>query len=605
MSNENVNGENDLDLSVGEEFQLHLTRGREALESNNLIEAKDDLESALDLDPSNEHAQNLIAMVYFKLEEYNRAIRIFRSLVAKNPAVPTLFTNLGLAYLKKDEPRRAVDALKKAVELNPDHLSAHNYLGLAYSKLEDFENAREAFIQAGAMKMAQKMESLLGQRGRQKEEEVQKDKETLEDEEKMLASQEPAEVVDFPADIGQVEEEEAAATPDDFDEAEMEIEGRELVQEEGAYSTFDGEGEEAAESVPEPEPEPVSGGDEGEAGEIEAEEVDAAPEEEEIREETRAQEAEAEAEEEGEAETGIQAEAEEESVEAEPEPEAEEEAPEVEASEEPEEEREEVAETGEVESEPAAPEEAPEAPVEPAAEAAPFGLEGEGRVSLIEMPEKGVYLKLDEIATQTTTRLEPNSYAISQKEAGGLVRLQAIISYAGELEAELKHKRFKGKETKLVFGGDDDPIVELKGEGIFILSGRGKEVFDLNPEGDIIYLTEESFLAAASDLQWENGKVPLKGLGELNLVRLQGSGYVMVAPPGKLHSVKLADDGVFSLDPALIVGWIGNLAPSVKVINLAPKEAKGKEKDKAKRVLLEMKGEGTVYFYLPPGELST
>ena len=63
--------------------------------------------------------------------------------------------------------------------------------------------------------------------------------------------------------------------------------------------------------------------------------------------------------------------------------------------------------------------------------------------------------------------------------------------------------------------------------------------------------------------------------------------------------------------PQMLVGWMGNLVPLVKEIILTPEGGKEKEKAKAKekekekekeeikRLLLEMKGTGKVFFYLP------
>ena len=549
--NDQVDKDQNGDLSVREEFQLHLSRGREALEANNLVEAKEELESALDLEPGSEQAQNLLAMVFFKLEEYSRAIRMFRSLVAKNPKVTSLHVNLGLAYLKKEDYRRAVDSLKKVIELDPNHKGARNYLGLAYSKLGEYRNAKEEFEQAGAVKMAKKMEELLRQQAPEKPK-PEKDQETIQTEQRILESQ-PNEVVDLPEDIERVkplepppapppppepEPEPAPAAPPPEPEPEPapapeledELEGFKIVQEESAYSTFSME----EEPLRQPEPAPIAPPPDARKEEEKAETQRIEP-----------------------METPVRLEA--------------------------------AAPAGE------------EAEAGPAGEKEPRFT----RLSTMEVPDKGVFLEFAEIEADTAIRLGRNSYAISQKDKGALVRFQALPGCKGNYRTELKRKRFKGKETRVVFGGEKDPVVEFKGAGVLLVSVPEGEIYNLDPEGEVLYLSETFLLAAQGDLQYENGKIPLKDSGELNLVRFQGSGYVLVSFPGKLYALDLKEGESFSLLPSLLGGWIGNIVPAVKEIVLTPDEGKEKEKGKAKEkeeikhVLVEMKGTGKVFFYLP------
>jgi len=599
----------DQDLSVREEFQMHLSRGREALESNNLVEAKDELESALDLEPGSEQAQNLLAMVFFKLEEYSRAIRMFRSLVAKNPKVSSLHVNLGLAYLKKDDYRRAIDSLKKVIELDADHRGAHNYLGLAYSKLGEYQNAKDEFELAGAMKMAKKMDDLLHQQAPEKPK-PEKDQETIRGEQRILESQ-PNEVVDLPEDIDRVRPPEPSPAPEPVPtpapppapeakpaaEAEEEIEGFKLVQEEGTYSTFTMD-EPPEKKIPAPEPEVPESKPPAPLEPVKPEPVKVEEKAETVRIERMEAPVRIEpspvAPEKPRPEPGPE-------TQAEP-PAAAAAAPAVEVEEAPRVE----ARALKPEPEIMAASEGPEEGMVPVPEAEELPAT---QFSTVEMPDQGVFLEFSQIGADTAIRLGKNSYAISQKDKSALVRFQALSGCMGGYQIELKHKRFKGKETRLVFGGEKDPVVEFKGAGVLLISAPEGDTYNLDPQGDILYISEAFLLAAQGDLQWENGKVPLKDSGELNLVRLQGNGYVLVSLPGKLHAISLQEGDSFSMLPPMLVGWIGNLVPLVKDIILNAEEGKEKEKGKGKekekekeeikRVLLEMKGVGKVFFYLP------
>lgn len=139
------------------ELLEQLYRGGELLGAGKVIEAKDYLERAYQLDPTNEKAQNLLGLSYFKLGLFDRASEIYETLVRDNPADPTLRVNLGLVYLKGNAVVRAVREFEIATDLQPEHQKAHNYLGLALAQAGEFGRAREHFLRAGSEVMAEKM----------------------------------------------------------------------------------------------------------------------------------------------------------------------------------------------------------------------------------------------------------------------------------------------------------------------------------------------------------------------------------------------------------------------------------------------------------------
>src|SRR5712692_7131952 len=92
----------------GNEFLQLLCRGGELLAAGKVVEAKDQLEKAFNLQPENEEGKNLLGLTYFKLGLYERAAQLYENLVQENPADPTLRVNLGLVYLKTNELSRAI-----------------------------------------------------------------------------------------------------------------------------------------------------------------------------------------------------------------------------------------------------------------------------------------------------------------------------------------------------------------------------------------------------------------------------------------------------------------------------------------------------------------
>jgi hypothetical protein len=140
-----------------EDLLFHLYRGSELLQENRVLEAKEELEFALTMQPLEPKGQDLLGTVYFRLGLYPRAIQIYENLVAQFPRDISIKINLALAYLKTGQPEPARQVLKDAVSLNPEHKRAWGYLGLALQKLGEFEQAQVAFERGGHAMMAKRV----------------------------------------------------------------------------------------------------------------------------------------------------------------------------------------------------------------------------------------------------------------------------------------------------------------------------------------------------------------------------------------------------------------------------------------------------------------
>ena len=143
--------------SSNEDFLFHLYRGSELLQDNRVHEAKEELERALHLQPRDSKGQDLLAVVYFRLGLYPRAIQIYEELRRKNTDDTALLLNLALCYLKTGQPQLARRDLQHLLALNPTHSRAWGYLGLACERLGDLVQAERAFAQGGHRQMAKRL----------------------------------------------------------------------------------------------------------------------------------------------------------------------------------------------------------------------------------------------------------------------------------------------------------------------------------------------------------------------------------------------------------------------------------------------------------------
>ncbi len=144
----------------GEDFLFHLYRGSELLQDNLVEDARVELEAALSMQPRDVEGQALLGVVYFRLGNYERAIRIYEDLARLRPSELVPKVNLGLCYLKTGQYPEARRRLEEVVASRPDHARAWGYLGLVFERLGDVRKAAAAFERAGQPHMARRVERM-------------------------------------------------------------------------------------------------------------------------------------------------------------------------------------------------------------------------------------------------------------------------------------------------------------------------------------------------------------------------------------------------------------------------------------------------------------
>lgn len=142
-------------------YLVHLNKGKEAQRSNDFEGARLELEIALKYRPEEEELLNLLGMVYYKLRLFHEAEMMYGKLLAKNPDMFILRSNLGLVLFKQGRPDEALPHFKRAVELKPNYLKAHLYLGMIYKRRGKYGLALEHFAFAQANQYVQEMEEAL------------------------------------------------------------------------------------------------------------------------------------------------------------------------------------------------------------------------------------------------------------------------------------------------------------------------------------------------------------------------------------------------------------------------------------------------------------
>jgi tetratricopeptide repeat protein/biogenesis AIM24-like protein len=139
-------------------FLKHFNKGKALYDEKRHEEAERELEEAYLLRPRDQKVLNLLGLVYFKQDKYDKAEEVYRKLAAESPDAHTLFYNLGLIYFKLTRLEEAETAFMKALELNKDNPKINFYLGSIYERLHRFQDAIYQYRQAGANLMVRRVE---------------------------------------------------------------------------------------------------------------------------------------------------------------------------------------------------------------------------------------------------------------------------------------------------------------------------------------------------------------------------------------------------------------------------------------------------------------
>ena len=147
------------------EARLKVARAQALIDSNNLNAAFDLLTAAINLDPKNGNAHNLLGIAYESKGMRDWAFKSFETAVRCNRDQPEFLNNLGYLYLKNGEYDSAAKYLKRAAKVAPDQQRYWNNLGLAEVQRKHFDDAYVAFEHAvgefdGHMNLANRLQAL-------------------------------------------------------------------------------------------------------------------------------------------------------------------------------------------------------------------------------------------------------------------------------------------------------------------------------------------------------------------------------------------------------------------------------------------------------------
>jgi tetratricopeptide (TPR) repeat protein len=107
--------------------------------------AQNYLEKVVELSPMNIKPISLLASVYNRQRNYQKAARAYQKVIELDSNRDDAYYQLGIVNLRIGKYREAITPLQKAVELNPDYKDAYFYTGNAYKEIKELAKAVEAY----------------------------------------------------------------------------------------------------------------------------------------------------------------------------------------------------------------------------------------------------------------------------------------------------------------------------------------------------------------------------------------------------------------------------------------------------------------------------
>ncbi|MBL7177860.1 MAG: tetratricopeptide repeat protein [Desulfobacteraceae bacterium] len=120
--------------------------GVDAFEDGLYEDAVLSLKKAIELDPSNLEFHYYLGLSYTSLKQYEEALRVFESIVEKEPeAFRKAYFEIAAIYSRQEEYQKTVDTLTIVEKIDPKEVRVYLEKGYAYQRLKVYDQAIENF----------------------------------------------------------------------------------------------------------------------------------------------------------------------------------------------------------------------------------------------------------------------------------------------------------------------------------------------------------------------------------------------------------------------------------------------------------------------------
>lgn len=134
--------------------------------------------------------------------------------------------------------------------------------------------------------------------------------------------------------------------------------------------------------------------------------------------------------------------------------------------------------------------------------------------------------------------------------------VRVAVAASGSFASENVFRNVRGKPTQEPFGGPL-PLVKLVGSGYLLLAPRlGRSIAALELHDQTLCVREQNVVGFETSLRHENGRI-VSPDETLLVVALVGSGIAMIEVDDRVGSLDISGSAIIA--PSAVLGWTGNL----------------------------------------------
>jgi tetratricopeptide (TPR) repeat protein len=136
------------------------------------------------------------------------------------------------------------------------------------------------------------------------------------------------------------------------------------------------------------------------------------------------------------------------------------------------------------------------------------------------------------------------------------------------------HRRYKGKELKGLFGGEEEPISRFTGPSdLFFTLPANLQFFLLKTHDDLFYISEDILFGFTGGFRWENGRLPSPVPPDPLITQIRGEGYLVLYYPSDLYLLTYPlENSSVRIRLSSVGGWTGGVIPSITLKKSHEKE---------------------------------
>lgn len=128
--------------------EQHISLGIGYLKNKQYTKAREELETALKLQPHNPEALLQMGILYQEMGEPNQALARFQAVLRLPNPPEEVYNQISTVYKQQGDDAAAFEVIKRAVEMNPNSAKLQYYLGNAYRRQKNDVRAIDAYINA-------------------------------------------------------------------------------------------------------------------------------------------------------------------------------------------------------------------------------------------------------------------------------------------------------------------------------------------------------------------------------------------------------------------------------------------------------------------------